>query len=137
MALPVTKGGARVAGRPQCRATSKLAPWVPRGEAYIGVLVDDLVTLEHGALPHVHLSRRISPQLREDNADLRRQNRSFPQLVGDAQWSHFVDKRDHFASVTDWAHRVQAGSDEAVLSTSLSKPLSRSTPWQGYSNVPG
>ena len=48
--------------------------------------------------------------------------------MGDAQWSHFVEKREAITRERDRLERtyVQAGSDEAaVLSTSLSKPLSR------------
>jgi tRNA uridine 5-carboxymethylaminomethyl modification enzyme len=68
-------------------------------------------------------------QLREDNADLRltEQGRSL-QLVGDDQWSQFIDKRESITRERDRLERtyIQASSDEAaVLSSSLTKPLSR------------
>ena len=120
-----------LAGTNAALESKGLDPWIlDRSEAYLGVLIDDLVTLGTKE-PYRMFTSRAEHRLllREDNADVRLTQKARELgLVGETRWRAFNEKQEAVQKELNRLEStwIQAGSEQANwLAQHLKSPMNK------------
>ena len=117
-----------VAGLNAARQSQGKAPWCPkRSEAYIGVLIDDLITMGTREPYRMFTSRaEYRLILRQDNADRRLTDIGRELgIVGEERWNSFCEKRNQIERLSGEMRTGFIQPGNAKVEVLLGQPLTR------------